>query len=355
MGRLFWKFFSFIFLAQLITFVAVGSTIWLHARPPAEPAANWAHPPSSDAPRPPPRPHHFPIEPMLGGALASVLSAALLAWYVSTPVRHLRAAVQAAAKGDLSLRVSPRLARRHDELSDLARDYDHMADQLRALLEGQRRLLHDVSHELRSPLARLQLAIGLAQQQPQQQERLLERIERESERINQLIGELLTLSRIEAGAAQHSESFDLIALLSELVDDANFEALAQQKTIYWFPPLATLQWVGNPELLRRAFENILRNALRFSPANTRVTLEMQRFGSSWHFAIADQGPGVQQQELAAIFEPFYRAAQADTPAGYGLGLAIARRVIEAHGGQIRADNGADAGLLITIELPASAS
>ncbi|QLG88914.1 HAMP domain-containing protein [Chitinibacter bivalviorum] len=362
MGRLFWKFFLFIFVAQLLTILAVGSSIWLRTRAPAEPPSseapppwppNAAHPPSvgHKPPPPPHQRHHFPIEPMLGGALASLISAALLAAYVTKPIRHLRRAVQAAAKGDLSQRVSPLLSRRNDELADLGRDYDDMAEQLRTLLEGQRRLLHDVSHELRSPLARLQLAIGLAQQQPEQQARLLARIERESNRINQLIGELLTLSRIEANSAQQTDLIDATTLLSELIEDATFEAAAEQKLIAWTPPVEEIWLRGNAELLRRAFENIIRNALRFSPAGAEVLLTISGQAEYWHFEILDLGPGVPAGDLAQIFEPFYRGPQAAAPAGYGLGLAIARRVVEAHGGRIGAANRTEAGLRVWLELP----
>ncbi|WP_047396799.1 ATP-binding protein [Chitinibacter sp. ZOR0017] len=359
MGRLFWKFFGFLFLAQLITIFAVGITFWLRA------PADWRHPPppppaahnGSDHPQPPPPParppHRVPLEAMIGGVLTSLLSAALLARYVAKPIRALREAFANAAAGELNLRISAPLARRNDELADLARDYDQMAEQLQALLSGQRRLLHDVSHELRSPLARLQLAIGLAQQNPARQADALPRIEREAQRMNQLLGELLTLSRLEARVSEPRQWLDWQQLLSELIEDARFEAQAKAQIIEWHSSGAAGVW-GDPELLRRAAENILRNAIRYSPPESVIQVTLQATTDGHQLSISDQGPGVTPTQLAQIFAPFYRAEVGQT-SGFGLGLAIAERVVTAHGGQIWAENAAITGLIVHIRLPAAAT
>ncbi len=221
MGRLFWKFFFFFMLAQVTTVIAVSSAIWLRHRslaaPPEAPAAQRMAKPVDEAPAPPDRepgspgrrggpdgpgfrgPSLFPLEPIAGGVVASLAFAALLAWYVSKPIRSLRRAFDAAAQGDLDVRIGDGMGRRRDELADLGRDFDRTAMQLKRLMDGQRRLLHDVSHELRSPLARLQAAVGLARQEPAQIDASMDRIEREAVRMDKLVDELLTLSRVEAG------------------------------------------------------------------------------------------------------------------------------------------------------------
>ena len=159
--------------------------------------------------------------PISIGILASLGFSALLAWYLAKPIRHLRGAFDAAAAGKLDTRIGPRMGRRRDEIADLGRDFDRMAHQLQILLGSQRRLLHDVSHELRSPLARLQAAIGLARQQPEKLDASLDRIERESGRLDELVGELLTLSRLEAGmSGAADEEVDLVELVAGIADDA---------------------------------------------------------------------------------------------------------------------------------------
>ncbi|HES58232.1 MAG TPA: HAMP domain-containing protein, partial [Firmicutes bacterium] len=162
---------------------------------------------------------------LVAALIASLLFSAVLAWYLTRPVRHLQSAANRLARGELSTRVMPRIGRRRDEIADLGRDFDHMAAQLQALVSAQQRLLHDVSHELRSPLARLQVAVGLGRQQPDKLASMLERIERETGRLDELVGELLTLSRLEARVDdEYDEPLDLAALLAEVVEDARFEA-----------------------------------------------------------------------------------------------------------------------------------
>ncbi len=208
-------------------------------------------------PSPPP-----PWLPILAGLFASLAFSALLAWYLAKPIRHLRGAFASAAAGDLAVRVAPAMGGRRDELADLGRDFDHMACRLRDLMDAQRRLLHDVSHEIRSPLARLQAAIGLARQQPESREASLDRIEREAQRLDEMVGELLTLSRLEAGMGDgQKEIIGLTELVGMVVEDARFEAQAQGRKVE-FAATAVAALCCQAELLHRAIENVVRKALQ---------------------------------------------------------------------------------------------
>jgi signal transduction histidine kinase len=300
----------------------------------------------------PPGRHFLPYITMLGATVASLLFAALLAWYFSRPIRALRSAFEAASAGDLSPRFAVVNGVRGDELKDLGRDFDRMSARLRALMDAQRRLLHDVSHELRSPLARLQAAIGLAHQQPEKIGSTLERIERESVRMDKLVGELLTLSRLESPVALPAhEEVALMDLVEEIVADARFEAEPLNRQIE-VRGKALVNLRCAPDLLWRALENVVRNAIKHSPEGGTVTIELSADINQARIAVLDRGPGVAPAELAAIFEPFYRSTTgAGNVDGHGLGLAIARRVIDAHAGTISAANREGGGLCVVITLP----
>ena len=303
-------------------------------------------------------PHGAPPSPLLPisiGILASLGFSALLAWYLAKPIRHLRGAFDAAAVGKLDTRIGPRMGRRRDEIADLGRDFDRMAQQLQILVGSQRRLLHDVSHELRSPLARLQAAIGLARQQPQKLDASLDRIERESGRLDELVGELLTLSRLEAGmSGAADEEVDLVELVASIADDARFEAEASGRQVQFSGEGAAIVKV-RAELLHRAFENVIRNAVKYTRENTTVEVKIERRAAPDRLivTVADRGPGIPESDLQAVFEPFFRGETGVATAGFGLGLAIARRAIEAHGGSVRALNRPGGGLRVEIALPAS--
>lgn len=286
------------------------------------------------------------------GLVASLLFSAVLAWYLSRPLRHLRAASHRLAAGELGTRVMPDIGRRRDEIADLGADFDHMAARLQNLVDAQKRLLHDVSHELRSPLARLRVAVGLAHQQPERQAPALDRIEREAERLDELVGQVLTLSRLEAGVNPGEATYlDLEELLEEVAEDARFEAEAMGRQVE-LEGCADCTVRGRAELLRRAFENVIRNAIRHTAPDTVVTIAMTHDAQGITVAVCDSGPGVAESELGVLFEPFFRAeGEAAQPAGYGLGLAIAKRAIEAYGGSIVARNRAAGGLCVDIALP----
>ncbi|MEH6435487.1 sensor histidine kinase [Massilia sp. DD77] len=298
---------------------------------------------------------------IIAAVLASLLFAALLALYFSRRIRALRSAFDAAAAGDLAPRFTARPAG-GDELSDLGRDFDRMSGQLRMLMDGQRRLLHDVSHELRSPLARLQAAVGLAHQQPEKIASSLERIERESIRMDRLVGELLTLSRLEASSGiARREAVDLTELVDAIAADARFEAGqadpdATPRIIVEAEGCVSVS--GDPDLLWSALENVIRNAVKYGAAGGAVHITVAAVRGGARVDVLDRGPGIAPAELPHVFEPFYRASHGANPAGasvdgHGLGLAIAQRVVHAHGGAITAANRTDGGLQVTISLPAA--
>lgn len=289
---------------------------------------------------------------LTGATLASLLFSFLLAWYFSRPIRALRLAFEAASRGDLAPRFASS-GRRGDELADLGRDFDRMTDRLRKLMDAQTRLLHDVSHELRSPLARLQAAIGLAHQQPERMDASMERIERESVRMEKLVGELLTLSRLEAGAVGATgDEIRITELVDDIVADASFEAEAQRRRVV-VDSAADAVVLGQPDMLGRAIENVVRNAIKYSPEGGTVNIEMDTTsdGRQLRIRVVDRGPGVAEAELEKIFEPFHRGAERKDTDGHGLGLAIARHVVTAHGGGIVAARRDGGGLQVDIVLP----
>jgi signal transduction histidine kinase len=364
-GRLFWKFFAFIWLAQLVGIVAIASAYWLTEPRDLQVPELHGPPPLAHTPGPPPgglrgpaglseRPRRGPpppLVPTVSTLLISVVAALGLAWYVAMPIRGLRAAFDAAAGGNLEVRVGPAMGGRHDELADLGRDFDHMADRLQKSMDGQRRLLHDVSHEVRSPLARLQAAAGLMRLKYGQEPVIL-RVEEEIVRIDRLVGDLLTLSRLEAGElAGAVEPVDMQELVRGVVTDANFEAQVTGRTVLWERETAgTVS--GRPEMLHGAIENLVRNALKHAPLTREIRVETAADSARGEYTlrVLDSGPGVLDADLPVLFTPFFRAAGAGAD-GYGLGLAIARRSIEAHGGSIGASNRPEGGLAVTIVLP----
>jgi two-component system, OmpR family, sensor kinase len=308
-------------------------------------------PPGPDGPRGRFQPL-TPFIPLAAALAASLLFAALLAWYFARPIRSLRQAFEAASHGDLAPRFAQAANGRGDELTDLGRDFDRMTARLRNLMDGQRRLLHDVSHELRSPLARLQAAIGLAHQNPARMAASFERIERESVRMDKLVDELLTLSRLEAGAlAGAREEIDVAELLHGIVADAQFEAAAQGRAVT-ARGTADVVLLGQPDLLARAIENVVRNAIKHSPQGETIVVESVADAGTLRVRVLDRGPGVAQQDLKTIFEPFFRSSGTEKDVeGHGLGLAIARQVVQQHGGTIGAANRDGGGLRVEIALP----
>lgn len=297
----------------------------------------------------------------LAMTLASFLFALGLAWYLLRPIRHLHEASQRFAGGELQIRVAPLLGRRSDELADLAHDFDEMAARLQATIDGKTRLLHDVSHELRSPLTRMQVALEMARQSPEKTGRMLDRIEHEVGRLDRILGETLALSRLEADPAELGDDcVNLVELLEDVVADTRFEATQQGKTIE-LKAGGDIIVAGRPELLRSAFENVVRNGVLHTPAGATVTIELckaaptqrgKRGEQKWvTLCVCDSGGGVPADELETIFEPFYRGRGVDNPGGHGLGLSIVRRAIEAHGGKVSAGEAPAGGLCVIFRLP----
>jgi len=302
-----------------------------------------------------PGPLSIPWEVLVFGGAGGLLFSAALAWYLTRPIERLRRGFERLAAGALDVRLGPAIGRRRDEIADLAHDFDRMATRLQQLVAARDQLLHDVSHELRSPLARLQMALGLARQAPQKVAGSLDRIEAETGRLSALVGELLTLSRLESGVPLREGYFDLQALVASVVADARFEAEASGVAIacdMQAVPAQAPTVRGDAEIIRRAIENLVRNALRYSKRDqgVEVAVRADPVAGCYEILVADSGPGVPPDRLGQIFEPFVRAGDAGGP-GFGLGLAIARRSVLAHGGSIEAHNRPSGGLLVAIRLP----
>lgn len=289
--------------------------------------------------------------------LAAGVISYLLALYLTSPVKKLKSVVQSFAEGNLDARVAPQLGGRHDELADLGREFDHMAERIAALISSQKRLLADISHELRSPLARLTVALELARKNTTGKgASALDRIEMESERVNTLVGQLLALTRLESGAERvPPETVLLEDVVQQVIDDGNYEAKPLHKEVRLLE-LAPCVVRGSSELLRSGIENVVRNAIRYTREGTAVEVSLATRLDTAVVTVRDHGPGVPDSELQHIFEPFYRVGEARerSSGGVGLGLSIADRTIKLHGGSVRAENVND-GLLITIEIPLSTS
>lgn len=281
-----------------------------------------------------------------------------LARYLTTPLKKLGNTSNELAEGNLSARVGTKLARRRDEIGQLGRDFNQMSERLESMVRAQQRLLGDISHELRSPLARLGVALGLARQRSgPEMKSVLDRIERESENLNEMISQLLTLTKLESGTdGRRKTDVDLAALVREVADDADFEARSANRSVQ---VLSTEKCSvsGVEELLRSAIENVVRNAVRFTPEGTAVEIALRRQnGAGNTFAVItvrDRGAGVPKEALEKIFQPFYRtedSRERQSGGGTGLGLAITQRAMLLHGGTVKAENAADGGLSVEMRL-----
>jgi two-component system sensor histidine kinase CpxA len=293
---------------------------------------------------------HTPI--WLGFSITLVISTLVCYWlarYLSSPIRRLSHATRQLAEGNLNVRVGK--IRRRDEIADLAQDFDVMAGKIQHLLGAQKQLLQDISHELRSPLARLQVALALARRNNSEHQEDYDRLGKDLDRLEQLIGEVLTLSSLET-ITYPTESVDLSSLVAAIVDDCDLEAKQKSCTINASVESA-ISLTGSRELLHRAVENILRNAIKFSSPNSSVEISLQKSRAGIEISVGDRGCGVPEESLTTMFEPFVRIDQArqHKPGGYGLGLAIASKAVALHKGNIFAENRDEGGLLVTIHLP----
>lgn len=298
------------------------------------------------------------LEILAMAVLVSGIICYLLAGYLTSDVSRLRVAAQQLAAGDLSARAVAPSDRRRDEIAQLVRDFNTMADRLQDLVSAQSRLLNDISHELRSPLARLSVALGLAWQRTgPEAHSVLERIELEANRLNELIGRLLTLARLEGGDdAMGRTPISLEELVRDVAKDADFEAQSRQCRVRCVVQ-DEMTIFGSPSLLHSAVENVVRNAMRHTREGTevelRLALESREGTDEAVIRVTDRGPGVPKEALDKLFRPFYRLdnARDRQTGGVGLGLAITERAVRLHGGTVRAANRPEGGLMVEIRLP----
>jgi two-component system sensor histidine kinase CpxA len=291
---------------------------------------------------------------LLIAVICSGIVCYFLARYLTSPVVRLRAATQQIAAGDLSARAGDPPSRRRDELAGLIRDFNAMAARLESLVTAQGRLLNDVSHELRSPLARLNVALGLARQRtgPEAQPNL-DRIEQEAERLNELIGRLLTIARLESGEdSSENVPVDLSDVVSQIAEDAGFESQGRNCRVTSEAPENTVV-LGNRSLLHSAVENVVRNATRYTREGTNVDVRLTRENGQAVVRVSDHGPGVPPDAVEKLFRPFYRLDDARNrqTGGVGLGLAITDRTVRLHRGTVSASNRPEGGLVVEIRLP----
>lgn len=315
------------------------------------------------APPPGPRlflgPRGLPIPGLIIAIISSGLVCYLLAWFLTMPIVRLRAATRQLAAGDLAARAGAPNVRSRDEVAGLMRDFDGMAERLENLVKAQSRLLNDISHELRSPLARLNVALGLARQRANAESAsMLDRIELEAGRLNELIGRLLTLARMEDGEQRvPSTPILLDELVLNVTEDAEFEAQARHCHVRSEIPDGSWVVRGDASLLHSAIENVVRNAIRYTREGSTVEIHLEKTesagGAEAVVRVTDCGDGVPPDALAKLFQPFYRLddARGRQTGGVGLGLAITERAVRFHGGRVTATNRAEGGLMVEIHLP----
>lgn len=295
----------------------------------------------------------IPIEVLMSVVIGGLGFSAILAWYLTNPIRRMRKGFGRLAQGDFATRLGPSMGRRRDEIADLAHDFDKMAIRLEELVAARDRLLADVSHELRTPLARLNLAIGLARQDPGKLSTSLDRISGEAAKLDEMVGELLTLAKLESGQSRSEDYFNFAEIVRAVVQDARYEAQAKGVDVQFDaePEDENFEWIalGSGKLISRAIENIVRNAVRYSTEGGKVRAVLRRAGPAYCLKVTDEGPGIPEEAMAALFMPFGVSADGF---GFGLGLAIAQRAVAVHGGSISARNLAPKGLEMAVTLPA---
>ncbi len=288
------------------------------------------------------------------GTIVSAFLCLLIAHYLSKPIERLRTATNELARGNLDIRVSHYIGNRRDEIAELVRDFDSMADELRKLIQSERSLLSGVSHELRSPIARIRLALTLARGADARERReMLDRIEQDTIQLDSMLEKILIVARLEGG--QHKPKFeqvDLREIVEDVLEDARFEATAVDVDIR-FPGSPDIELSGDSGLLRSTVENIVRNAIFYSGAGGKIDVSLRRDNGTALLSVRDDGPGVPEESLPLLFKPFYRVdnSRGVATGGMGLGLAIVRNAVLVHGGTIAAQNVVPHGLQIDISLP----
>lgn len=377
MGRLFWKFFAAIFLALLSTVLTVGNIVqWeVHHNPQTgvysfymsplsgahdKPLANFQSNPQQSTPFPAVANEldyvhlllSFPFYALVFCLVISALFSGILAWSIAHPVKLLLEHLKRIAEGDMNVRVTTKIGASHDEFSELGAAFDLMANQLSTMIKSQSNMLHHVSHELRSPLARIQMAVGLAIQNESKARASLQRVELEAVRMEKMIAELLEIFRLESGVQKLNKTkVDLKGLVNGIVADIQFEKQSFRLSLEM--PDQPVIVSGQSELLQRAIENVIRNAVKYGPLKGLVLIELQVSQRTGEVIVEvqDQGQGVAQTDLEQIFKPFVRGRDTTQIEGHGIGLAITKHIVEAHGGFVKATNLSPSGFMVRIHLP----
>ena len=290
------------------------------------------------------------------GTVISALMCLVIAHYLSKPIERLRNATNELARGNLDIRVGATIGSRSDEIADLVRDFDSMAGELRNQIQSERNLLSGVSHELRSPIARMRIALALARgADSRERDEMLDRIEQDTVQLDSMLERILTVARLESGQYRPKfEGLSLNEVIDDVLDDARFEAVASDANItYADDAIVNIQ--GDPGLLRSAIENIVRNALFYSGHGGQVAVRLHVEDGMAVLTVRDNGPGVPEKTLPLLFKPFYRVddSRGTNTGGMGLGLAIVRNAVAAHGGTVVARNASPHGLEVELRLPVS--
>lgn len=373
MGRLFWKLFAALFLALISTVITVGNIVQWELHQKAVHPSELVKPCAVQAKclAPTDENHHevhfgtlrvlnyaqlslnFPLSALLFCLISSAIFAGVLAWSISHPIKLLLDHLKNAANGDFLIGVSPKITASHDEFSELGEALDLMTLRIDNMIKSQSKMLHHVSHELRSPLARIQMAVGLVMQNPKKMQGALQRVELEAVRMERMISELLEIFRLESGMQKLQKTeIDLKGLLTGIVGDVLFEK--HEAKVHLDMPESAVIIEGQLELLHRAIDNVIRNAVKYGPEDGIVAIELQHSARTREviLEIQDQGDGVEPQELEQIFKPFVRGRRASQVDGHGIGLAMTKHIVEAHGGFVKAANLNPHGFMIRIHLPA---
>jgi two-component system sensor histidine kinase CpxA len=288
------------------------------------------------------------------GTIFSAIICLLIAHYLTKPIERLRDATHELARGNLDIRAGENLGNRHDEIAELVRDFDTMAGELRTQIQSERNLLSGVSHELRSPIARIRLALALARHaDDRERAEMLDRIEQDTVQLDSMLERILTVARLESG--QQKPKFEQLALndiLDDVLHDANFEAAATGASIS-YQGNGEIKLVGDVGMLHSAVENIVRNAMFYSGKDGKIEVSLEKNDGAGVIRVRDNGPGVPENALPLLFKPFYRVddSRGTTTGGMGLGLAIVRNAVAAHGGTVSARNVSPHGLEIELRLP----
>ncbi|MEM7378999.1 MAG: HAMP domain-containing sensor histidine kinase [Pseudomonadota bacterium] len=347
MSRLFWKLFGLLWLAHVLPPLVVGATAWhLQFRETGFPT-----PPVLALGPLPPLP--VPVYLFVLGSLGTVALSVFLAWRFSRPIKALNTEFTALAQDPMRERPVAIFAERRDELADLGGAFHRMAERLRELIVGQKRLLHSVSHELRSPLSRIQAASDLLLQQPERRAELANRISADVARMDHLVSDLLKIARLESGLQPSRVSaFRLKDAIGDVVDRVLFSASTLHCDVAVRVPTGQVVH-SDATLFGHAFENVLENAVRHAPLGSTVDIEVSEntAAGTVDIAVIDGGPGVTGENVDRIFEPFFRERPASGDDGYGLGLPLTRRIAEALGGAASAANRSEGGLKVTLSLP----